>query len=304
MMAKSANEDQLFIGIDGGGTKCRATIYSAQHGVLGTGLGGPANPLHGLERTLESIMVSTQLAMRDAGLKLDSVHQMYAGLGLAGVNLPSLYEKITQWDHPFKQMFLTTDLHTACIGAHEGGDGAVIITGTGSCGFSCVKGKSVNYGGHGFALGDKGSGAWMGLEAIKAVLIELDGLGPKTALTKAFQSHFEVHDAMEIAEKMAGQPSSSYAKLARTVFEIAQQNDPIALAIVKEGADYISQLAHRLLENNPPRLSMIGGLAEPLNKWLDPKIAKLVKPPEQPPEMGAIYFAQQSVLKQDQEVTA
>lgn len=304
MMAKSANEDQLFIGIDGGGTKCRATIYSAQHGVLGTGLGGPANPLHGLERTLESIMVSTQLAMRDAGLKLDSVHQMYAGLGLAGVNLPSLYDKITEWEHPFKQMFLTTDLHTACIGAHEGGDGAVIITGTGSCGFSCVKDKSVNYGGHGFALGDKGSGAWMGLEAIKAVLVELDGLGPKTAMTEAFKNHFEVNSAMEVAEKMAGQPSSSYAKLARTVFEAAEKNDAIALAIVKDGADYINKLAHRLLENKPPRLSMIGGLAEPLNKWLDPQIAKLVKPPEQPPEMGAIYFAQQSVLKQDQEVTA
>lgn len=302
MMAK--NEDQLFIGIDGGGTKCRATIYSTQHGVLGTGLGGPANPLHGLDRTLESIMVSTQLAMRDSGLKLDRVHQMHAGLGLAGVNLPNLYGKINEWDHPFKQLFLTTDLHTACIGAHDGGDGAVIITGTGSCGFSCVKGKSVNYGGHGFALGDKGSGAWMGLEAIKAVLVELDGLGPKTAMTETFKNHFEVNSAMEIAEKMAGQPSSSYAKLARIVFETAEKNDLIALAIVKEGADYINQLSERLLEIKPPRLSIIGGLAEPLSKWLDPKIVKLVKPPVQPPEMGAIYFAQQSVLKQYQEVTA
>ena len=90
MMAKSASQEQLFIGIDGGGTKCRATIYSAQRGVLGTGLGGPANPLHGLERTLESIMVSTQQAMRDAGLRLESVHQLVAGLGLAGLTYQSI----------------------------------------------------------------------------------------------------------------------------------------------------------------------------------------------------------------------
>ena len=64
----------------------------------------------------------------------------------------------------------------------------------------------------------------------------------------------------------------------------------------------MSKLAHRLLENKPPRLSMIGGLAEPLNKWLDPDIAKLVENPIQPPEMGAVYFAQQSVLEQSQEV--
>ncbi|MGO2075645.1 MAG: ATPase, partial [Pseudoalteromonas sp.] len=88
------------------------------------------------------------------------------------------------------------------------------------------------------------------------------------------------------------------------VFETAEKNDLIALAIVKEGADYINQLSERLLEIKPPRLSIIGGLAEPLSKWLDPKIVKLVKPPVQPPEMGAIYFAQQSVLKQYQEVTA
>ncbi len=303
MMAKSVSEDQLFIGIDGGGTKCRATIYSVKQGVLGTGLGGPANPLHGLERTLESIMVSTQLALRDAGLPLETVHQLYAGLGLAGVNLPSLYDKIMEWDHPFKQMFLTTDLHTACIGAHEGSDGAVIITGTGSCGFSCVAGDTTNYGGHGFALGDKGSGAWMGLEAIKNALLDLDGLGEKTELTDVICQHFSVDNAMGIVEQMSGQPSSSFAKLARYVFEAAKNNDQVAIEIVKEGANYVSKLAHRLLENNPPRLSMIGGLAEPLNCWLDEDIAKRVEAPIQPPEMGAVYFAQQSVLEQNQEVS-
>jgi glucosamine kinase len=208
-----------------------------------------------------------------------------------------------EWEHPFKQMFLTTDLHTACIGAHEGSDGAVIITGTGSCGFSCVNGRTTNFGGHGFALGDKGSGAWMGLEAIKATLLDLDGLGEATNLTNVITEHFAADNAMAIVEKMSGQPSSSFAKLARYVFEAANNNDKVAVSIVKEGADYVSKLAQRLLENNPPRLSMIGGLAEPLNKWLAEDIAKRVESPIQPPEMGAVYFAQQSVLEQNQEVS-
>ncbi|MBQ4846933.1 BadF/BadG/BcrA/BcrD ATPase family protein [Pseudoalteromonas sp. MMG005] len=302
MMAKQVQQDQLYIGIDGGGTKCRATIYSLEHGVLGTGLGGPANPLHGLERTLESIMVSTQLALQDAGLHVEQVHSLNAGLGLAGVNLPALYDKIMQWDHPFQQMFLTTDLHTACIGAHEGDDGAVIITGTGSCGFSLVNGQTVNFGGHGFAQGDMGSGAWMGLEAVKAALLDLDKLGETTLLSSMLTQHFNTTTAMGIAEQMAGQPSSSYAKLARFVFTAAEQDDVVALAIVKQGADYVSNLARRLLENNPPRLSMIGGLAEPLNKWLAPEIANRVELPKQPPEMGAIYFAIHSVEQQLSEV--
>lgn len=302
MMAKQVEHDQLYIGIDGGGTKCRATIYSAIQGVLGTGLGGPANPLHGFERTLESIMVSTQLALQDAGLRVEQVHELNAGLGLAGVNLPSLYDKIMRWDHPFKQMFLTTDLHTACIGAHEGEDGAVIITGTGSCGFVLVDGKSANYGGHGFAQGDIGSGSWMGLEAVKAVLLDLDGLGPKTALSQVFLQHFNTNTAMGIAEQMAGQPSSSYARLARYVLDAAKAGDQLALGIVKTGAGYVSRLAHKLLENNPPRLSMIGGLSEPLSQWLDPEIAERVELPKQPPEMGAIYFAMQSIQRQSEQL--
>ncbi|WP_462158143.1 N-acetylglucosamine kinase [Pseudoalteromonas sp. GB56] len=301
-MVDGASQKQLFIGIDGGGTKCRATIYCTERGILGTGLGGPANPLHGLERTLESIMVSTQQALRDAGLSLQTVHTLVAGLGLAGVNLPSLYEQISEWQHPFKKMYLTTDLHTACIGAHEGEDGAVIITGTGSCGFACVNGESVNYGGHGFAQGDKGSGAWLGLEALKAVLLDLDGLGPHTQLSAMFKLHFNTDSGMGIAEQMAGQPSSSYAKLARMVLEAADKGDHVASAIVKDGANYISMMAKRLLEINPPRLSMIGGLAEPLQKWLDGEVANKVSRPKQPPELGAVYFAQQSLANEQQKV--
>lgn len=295
MVASSANKEQIFIGIDGGGTKCRATVFSSQNGVLGTGLGGPANPLHGLDRTLESIMVSTQLAIQDAGLNLDRVNDVVAGLGLAGVNLPGLYQQIQDWHHPFKKMFLTTDLHTACIGAHEGQDGAVIITGTGSCGFSFVNGQSTILGGHGFAQGDKGSGAWLGLEAVKSALLSLDGLGPKTSLADILLAHFKVTDAMGIAEAMAGKPSSTYAQLARPVLEEAKKGDEVALAIVKDGARYISDLANKLLQNNPPRLSMIGGLAEPLQEWLDKDVVANVKPAMQPPEMGAVYFAQNSI---------
>jgi len=296
MIEISEKENQLYIGIDGGGTKCRATVFSTKDGVVGTGLGGPANPLHGLERTLESIMVSTQLAMKDAGLGTNDVKQVVAGLGLAGVNLPGLYQKINEWHHPFKKMFLTTDLHTACIGAHKGEDGAVIITGTGSCGFSVVNGRSTILGGHGFSQGDKGSGSWMGLEAVKACLLDLDGLGPQTMMSQLMLKHFEVNDAMSIAEKMAGKPSSAYAQLARIVFACADKGDLIASVIVRDGASYISDLARKLLEQNPPRLSMIGGLVEPLHKWLDEDISVIVKPPIQPPEMGAVYYAQQSLL--------
>lgn len=293
MTASNTHKEQMFIGIDGGGTKCRATLFSNIKGVLGVGLSGPANPLHGFDRTLESISVASQLALKDANLDYHTINEIVAGVGLAGVNLPSLYQQMQDWQHPFKTMHLTTDLHTACIGAHDGQDGAVIITGTGSCGFALVGGESTLLGGHGFSQGDKGSGAWFGLEAVKAALLSIDGLGPKTCLAEHLLNFFEVNNAMGIAEKMAGKPSSTYAQLAPIVLEAASHDDEAAKIIVNEGASYINQLAFKLLDKNPPRLSMIGGLSEPLQPWLSKDVVQYINPAIHAPEMGAVLFAQQ-----------
>ncbi len=161
----------LFIGIDGGGTKCRARLLSTEDKVLGTGLGGSANPFHGEAQAKASIVCAVNMALADAGLPSTEIANLIAGVGLAGVNLPSVFDAMNQWDHPFKKMYLTTDLHIACLGAHNRDEGAVLIAGTGSCGYSFVNGKATIVGGHGFPFGDKCSGAWIGLEAVKAVLL-------------------------------------------------------------------------------------------------------------------------------------
>lgn len=295
MGLNQAKETPLFIGIDGGGSKCRATIYASDDTVIGTGVAGRANPLHGLAQTFESIQQSTELALRDAGLTVGDSKLLIAGLGLAGVNVPRLHQDISNWAHPFAKMYVTTDLHTACIGAHHGGDGAVIITGTGSCGYAHVGESHLCLGGHGFALGDKGSGAWLGLKAAEQVLLHLDGFAPATALTERLLNHFNVHDAMGIVEHLAGKSSSCYASLARLVLECANEQDAVAKAIVVEGAAYISELARKLFKVAPPRFSMIGGLAEPLAAWLDTGVVSKISPILAPPELGAVYYARQQL---------
>src|SRR5690606_13168083 len=170
----TANDEILLLGIDGGGSKCRARLISATDQLMGAGVGGPANPLHGVQQTIDSITTATELALQVAGLPHSAMNQLIAGIGLAGVNLPSLFQIMSNWQHPFKQMFLTTDLHIACLGAHNSDEGAVIVAGTGSCGYSYVSGVAKIFGAHGFPFGDKGSGAWMGLEAVKAVLLASD----------------------------------------------------------------------------------------------------------------------------------
>ncbi|WP_428818905.1 N-acetylglucosamine kinase [Microbulbifer sp. MCCC 1A16149] len=295
MVALRDSRDILYVGVDGGGSKCRASIFDADNRLLGTGVSGPANPLHGYAQTIDSIVRSAALAVSDAGMPAETLGELVAGVGLAGVNMPRLYNEMNAWAHPFKQMFLTTDQHSACLGAHRGGDGAVIIAGTGSVGYSWVNGRSEIVGGHGFPHGDKGSGAWLGMEAVKYVLMAMEGLAAESMLQREVQKALGTEDPYDVIELMAGKPSSQYARLAVPVVECAEADCPVAVSIMRDGAAYISDLAEKLMESKPPRLAMIGGLAPRLKPWLKPQVAERVSDPLDPPELGCVYFAQHSL---------
>lgn len=300
MTTRVKGGELFYLGIDGGGSKCKACLVSSDDRILGTGVAGPANPFHGMQQTLTSITDAAALAVKDAGLDNRVLQHTVAGMGLAGVNLPSLYRAMMEWQHPFQRMFLATDLHIACLGAHNGDYGAVMIAGTGSCGYIHVKEKTAMYGGHGFPVGDKGSGAWMGLEAIKAALLAMDNLGPATTLSQVVSETLEA-EGLEIIEKLAGAPSSLYGRLAPGVLQQARAGDAVAQAIVQEGADYLSALAEKLLAFQPPRLSILGGLGPIIKPWLKPAVADIIVDPLGQPEAGAIRFAQQSWLSEQQE---
>ena len=281
----------LYLGIDGGGSKCRAVIVSAGQQILGEGLSGPANPLRGLKIATDSILAATQQALTCAGLAFSDMSRLVAGAGLAGINVPQYFQLLSDWQHPFKVLHLTTDLHIACMGAHQGQDGAVIIVGTGSCGLAAVNGQLTEVGGHGFPYGDNGSGAWFGMQLVHKVLLSLDQLAEPTLLTTLLLQELAQTDAIGIVSHFMHATPTTYAKYAPLVFIAAEQGDATAQQLIAQGADFISAIARRLLSTQPPRLSFIGGLAHKLLPYLPQDIQQQVTPALQTPEIGAIWYA-------------
>ena len=297
MLKSSDINNELFLGIDGGGSKCKAIIMNKDNEILGTGIAGPGNPLHGFEQATNSITESAKLALKDAGLDHIELNELIAGVGLAGVNLPVLFEKMQSWQHPFKQMFLATDLLIACLGAHQGQDGAVMISGTGSCGFSCIDEEEFIIGAHGFPHGDKGSGAWFGLQAAKHVLLSIDGVIEPSSMNQVLLKKLNCKDDTELVEAIAGKVATYYAQLANLVFDAAEAGDKVALGIVQEGAEYINSIARTLWAKNPKRMSMIGGLTPRLKPWLAKEIQQQLSDPLSPPEVGSVLFARKQHAK-------
>lgn len=293
MTISSGQQGPLYLGIDGGGSKCRVVIVNADNQLLGEGLGGPANPLRGMKIATDSILTATQQALTAAGMTFNDMSRLIAGAGLAGVNMPQYFRLFSEWKHPFAAFYLTTDLHIACIGAHNGSDGAVIIAGTGSCGLADVKGRLLDIGGHGFPYGDNGSGAWFGMQLVHHVLLQQDGLMPSTLLSSLLCQELGVTSTLDIVSHFMHATPTVYAKYAPLVFSAAEQGDATALAIVAQGAAFINQIALKLFELSPPRFSMIGGLAYKLVPYLDSKVQQVLTPALAAPEYGAVWFARQ-----------
>lgn len=284
--------DTLFMGVDGGGTKCRAVLVDGQKNVIGLGEGGACNAYQSFDKAIDSILVASEKALMEAGLKAGDRDKVVVGMGLAGVNIPDVYTRVWNWQHPFKARFLMTDLHAACVAAHGGSEGAVIVAGTGSCGFAQAGDRVLKLGAHGFPFGDKGSGAWIGLQALQAVLLNFDDLGKPTMLTELIATALKA-DGLDIIERMHNARTGDYASLAPAVFTAAEAGDPVAIAILREGADYLSDLADRLWSINPPRMSMLGGISHKMKDWMRNDIIERMSPALQQPEHGALFYAMQ-----------
>jgi len=281
----------LYLGIDGGGSKCRVVLVDANDQILGEGLGGPANPLRGMKVATDSILNATQQALAVAGLTFNDMSRLIAGAGLAGVNMPQYFQLFSEWQHPFAEFYLTSDLHTACIGAHRGEDGAVIIIGTGSCGLADVNGKVLDIGGHGFPYGDNGSGAWFGNQLVHHVLLDKDQIGPATMMTSLLQAELGVSATLDIVSHFMHATPTIYARYAPLVFAAAEQGDALALSVIEQGARHIDNIAKRLFSLNPARLSLIGGLAYKVQPYLSAAVQSKITAAEASPEFGAVWYA-------------
>jgi glucosamine kinase len=286
-------KDSYFLGIDGGGSKCQARLEDATGKVLAEYTSGPANPMRDYDLAMASIKEAVTGVFETAKLSLDFIANTHAVIGLAGLNIPSCLDKMSEWIHPFASLQLTTDLHIACVGAHQCASGAIVIIGTGSSGIVCKDDEQFEYGGHGFLLGDKGSGAWFGAQSIRYALETIDGLQPASPFTVKLLQTLNCDSAHDIVDQYAKASPAKFAQFAPLLFDYCDMSDPVAMQIAKEGAMYINDLCHQILQQKPHGLSLIGGLAYKVLPWLAPDIQAHITTALNSPEAGAILIAHQ-----------
>ena len=286
----------FFIGVDGGGTGCRARIEDATGRVLGTGIAGPAALRIGIEKALGEAQTACRAALVDAGLGEDALGLAHAAVGLAGVGRQGALESLLRQPHPFKSVIYTHDATIACIGAHGGRDGGIVIVGTGSVGFAVVGEREIRVGGYGFPISDEGSGADLGLHAIRLALRAHDERVVGTNLTNDVMMRFH-NDPFEAVAWMDKATATDYASFAPLVMRHADDGDSIARRIVRDAAEQIDELVRRLSECGAPRVALLGGLASSIDPWLAPDVQRRLVAPEGDAVDGALHLARRATTK-------
>lgn len=279
-----------YVGIDGGGTSCRARIRDEQGNFIGEAKSGSANIMLGAEIAMESILDSITQATQQGGLSEKQFAQMHVGLALAGAEHKSSWQKFMALSHPFASIVLNTDAYGACVGAHNGDDGAIMIAGTGSCGIYLQGSEQHVVGGREFPISDQGGGAVMGLRLIQQVLLAEDGIGEKTPLAEHVMAHFD-NDVDQIVAWSKTALPRDYGQFSPAIFKHAEQGDSLAITMLKQTAADVEMFLVALNRKGATRICLMGSIAERIKAWLSPPVQSWVVTPQFDAIEGALMFA-------------
>ena len=224
----------LVLGIDGGGTRTRASIVDGNK-VLGHGESGSIKRLRvGAEAAEANLRAVLKDVYAQAGVK--SVRA--ACCGVASVSMPGITEWITAVFNDFgvERADIVGDQVIALDAAFQGGPGILQIAGTGSNTIGrAPDGSQESAGGWSSRLGDEGSGYWIGLHSVRRALRAYDHEQP-TQILKKVGEIWGTPDLDELVNLGDGTPGPDFAALAPAINDLAEAGDPVALDVLNQAA--------------------------------------------------------------------
>ncbi|MEI4480259.1 MULTISPECIES: BadF/BadG/BcrA/BcrD ATPase family protein [unclassified Phyllobacterium] len=277
------------LGIDGGGTGCRAALADLNGRILGIGKSGAANVMTDMDMARGNIMDATDAAFASAGIDKSHVGSLSAVLGLAGANVGDNAANLKA-SLPFKDALVLSDGLIALQGAIGNNDGTVVILGTGSL-FIAREGDKVQFaGGWGFKVGDLGGGARLGRHLLEETLLAYDRFRPASELTQAVMQRYENNPHNIVRFAHAATPSD-FGTLVPMIFDYAAVEDAVALAILQTAIDQIEQGLDTIMSARQTRLSLLGGLGPLYEKRLSTRYQEKLQKPLNDALAGAVQLA-------------
>jgi N-acetylglucosamine kinase-like BadF-type ATPase len=224
----------VVLGVDGGGTRTRASIVAGEQ-VLAHAEGGSIKRLRvGAEAAEDNLRLLLKEVYAQAGLS----GVRAASVGVASCSLPGTVEWITAVLKDFKAELseVVGDEVIALDAAFRGGPGILQIAGTGSNTIGrAPDGTRECAGGYSSRLGDEGSGYWIGVNSVRRALHAYDREQPTRILEKVGEiwGTPSLDDLISLGDST---PGPDFAALAPAINELAEAGDPVAVGVLQQAA--------------------------------------------------------------------
>jgi glucosamine kinase len=280
---------RLTIGAYCGASRCHARLRDSDGRAIAEAQGSGGNLYVDFDAALATIDRRIDAVCAKAGLTAADRARLTLGLGLSGLSSPADAERVEARYASFASVRAANDALVGCLGAHAGGDGALVIAGTGSAAVARVGGRETVIGGRGFLLGDDGSAARVGAEAIRAALRAHDGVGPASSLTAEVMRRFG--DPLTATQWALTAKPAGYSAFMPLVFERAAADDAVALAIVRAAAQAIDALIAATGALGATRVVLVGGMNPAITPYLADASRAVLRDPLYDDADGAILIA-------------
>ncbi|MGD0890021.1 MAG: BadF/BadG/BcrA/BcrD ATPase family protein [Terracidiphilus sp.] len=231
---KEDDNVQVVMGIDGGGTRTRASIVLGEK-VLA----------HAEEGSIKRLRVGAEVAEANLRALLKEVYAQAgvsslaaATCGVASASMPGVTEWITAvfQDNRVERSEVVGDEVIALDAAFQGGPGILQIAGTGSNTIGrAPDGSRESAGGWSSRLGDEGSGYWIGVNSIRRALKAHDREEPTQILKRVGEiwGTPSIDDLVNLGDST---PGPDFAALAPIIYELAEAGDAVAQGVLLQAA--------------------------------------------------------------------
>jgi len=224
----------VVLGIDGGGTRTRASIVSGER-VLAFAESASIKRLRvGAEVAEANLRALLTDVYRQAGVNAVAA----ASIGVASASMPGIKEWIARVleEYGAARIEIVGDEVIALDAAFHGGPGILQIAGTGTNTIGrAPDGSRECAGGYSSRLGDEGSGYWIGLHSVRRALNAHDREEPTQVLTRVGQI-WGTPTLEALVNHGDSTPGPDFAALAPAINELAEAGDPVALGVLNQAA--------------------------------------------------------------------
>ena len=265
-------DNQLIIGLDGGGTNTTCILFDNNGFTVDTIYDTGSNLYVFKDDAIQRILFIIRSILEKNKLNYSDISAF--GLGIAGISdLDSREKLLKELDRIkiTKQTLLLSDVEAAYKILCPNNNGILINIGTGIICFARdQQGKSIKEAGNGYDKGDLGSGYWLGKEMFSRLILNEAIVLEDPEMNQIFEivkSKFGVDTFRELYRHIEDNSNifSHLASLGEDTIDLAESGNDVALSIIQEGTRYVSEYIKSIAEkmeilNSDVMLSINGSI--------------------------------------------